>query len=196
MAAEALLFDVDGTLGDTHPWYARVLAGCCEHDADDLLARIKAGEPAIRLADRFGVRRQFVQSCAGAAHELPLYPGVRAALRSLYERGTPLGVVTSLSPALAQEILTGSSLRPCFCAVVAAERGLARKPSPAPVLAGVERLGLEAAGGIFYVGDHLNDEKSAHAAGVSFAWASYGYRDAPPRSPDAVLDRFGDVLDL
>jgi len=49
---------------------------------------------------------------------------------------------------------------------------------------------------MFYVGDDLNDETSARRAGIAFAWARYGYQYSLPQNPDAVLERFEDVLKL
>lgn len=196
MAADALLFDLDGTLADTHPWYAEALAACCEHGAHDLCDQIRAGTPAISLARKFGIERHFLRECRAAGVSLPLYEGVREGLDELRRRGTPLGLVTSLSPVVARELLQGSGLRTYFRGVVAAERKIPRKPHPGPVLAGLERMGLEPSSSIYYVGDHVNDERSAQSAGVLFAWARYGYQDAPPNEPDAVLDSFLDVLEL
>lgn len=196
MAAQALLFDLDGTLADTHPWYAEALAACCGHSAEDLCGRIRAGEAAISVARRLGVERSFLKKCRSAAGRLPTYEGVRDGLETLRRRGTPLGLVTSLSPAVLRALLDGSGLRRYFAGIVAAEQRIPKKPHPAPLLRGLERIGLKPSEAIYYVGDHLNDERSARSAGVAFAWASYGYRDAPPVAPDVVLQRFLDVLEL
>lgn len=196
MAADALLFDLDGTLADTHPWYAEALAACCDHGAQDFCNTITAGTPAISLARRFGVERRFLRECRRAGESLPLYDGVREGLYELHRRGTPLGLVTSLSPVVARALLEGSGLGTYFRGVVAAERRIPRKPHPGPVLAGLERMGLEPSNSIYYIGDHVNDERSAQSAGVLFAWARYGYQHAPPSEPDAVLDIFLDVLEL
>lgn len=196
MAADAILFDLDGTLADTHPWYAEALAACCREDVQALGYRIREGEPAIGLARRLGVEQAFLKNCRVNGGLLPLYEGVREGLGELHDGGMPLGLVTSLSPAVTREVLEGSALKRYFAVVVAAERGLQRKPHPAPVLTALARMGLHPSRSIYYVGDHRNDEQSAHAAGISFAWAHFGYRHAAPAAPDVVLERFADVLGL
>jgi HAD superfamily hydrolase (TIGR01549 family) len=196
MAADALLFDLDGTLADTHLWYAEALAACCSQGAEQLGDTIRAGTPAISLARKLRIERGFLRECRAASDRLPFYDGVREGLDELRRRATPLGLVTSLSPIVAKVLLNGTGLGAYFGAVVAAERGIRPKPHPGPVLAGLQRMGLKPSTLIYYVGDHVNDERSAHSAGVRFAWARYGYQTAPPTEPDAVLDRFLDVLKL
>ena len=197
MAAEALLFDLDGTLGDTHRWYAEALAAECTTHAQELHRHIVGGTAAVTLADRLGIGRpRFLRACRAGLDRLPLYPGVRETLQRLRERGTPLGLVTSLSPAVMRVILEDPLLGRCFSAAVGAQAGLRRKPHPAPLLEALRRMGLRPSERVWYIGDHASDQAAARGAGVRFAWASFGYRVAPPVTADAVLRRFVDVLDL
>ena len=49
---------------------------------------------------------------------------------------------------------------------------------------------------VFYVGDSEGDARATIAAGLSFAWASYGYGRTKPDGTARVLHSFGDVLGL
>ena len=48
----------------------------------------------------------------------------------------------------------------------------------------------------WFVGDGAVDAEAAAAAGVRFAWASYGYYTEAPPGTAKVLERFEDVLQL
>ena len=56
----------------------------------------------------------------------------------------------------------------------------------------VERHALRAP---LYIGDTAGDMKAAHAAGVPFAWATYGFGRGVEK-PDFVLDNITDLLKL
>ena len=49
MAAPALLFDVDGTLWDSYPWYAEVLAGLSGQAPTELRQQLAAGVSIVTL---------------------------------------------------------------------------------------------------------------------------------------------------
>jgi AHBA synthesis associated protein len=177
MARDALLFDLDGTLADTHRWCAEALAGACTTTVDVIHSQITSRKPAIILAERLGVgRSRFLSACRAALPRLPLYPGAREALQQLHDRGRPLGLVTSQSPAVVRVIMEEPLLRKCFSSVVAAERGLRPKPAPDALLKALKQINVPPSRRVWYVGDHRNDQLTADAAGVRFAWASFGYR--------------------
>lgn len=60
------------------------------------------------------------------------------------------------------------------------------KPDPEPVLAALDQMHAAPETAV-YVGDTINDEKAAHAAGVKFAAALYG-----AATPEKIMD--GDFL--
>lgn len=194
MAARALLFDLDGTVWDSFPWYAAVIAA--QGGAADVEARLRAGTSVLPLAAECGLgRTRFFRACSTTAIPLRLYPGVIETLDALRARGTPLAAVTSLPRALAEAALGQSGLPGRFAAVIDAGHGRPYKPNPRPLRLALEQIRHAPGRDIYYVGDVATDGQAAHAAGLSFAWASYGY-GTPYAAADAVIERFSDVLAL
>jgi phosphoglycolate phosphatase-like HAD superfamily hydrolase len=72
----------------------------------------------------------------------------------------------------------------------------AAKPNPQGLRTAVRALGLEPDRTIYYVGDRSSDAEAANAAGLLFAWASYGYDPVRPAHTAAVIGSFADVLEL
>jgi len=105
-----------------------------------------------------------------------------------------MGVVTSLPGWLAELLISERGLRQYFDAFVHAGNCRSRKPHPTPILAALRMLGPEPGHSMFYVGDSELDAQAASAAGVSFAWASYGYGAVKPKNAVKVLHLFEDVL--
>ena len=73
-----------------------------------------------------------------------------------------------------------------------------RKPDPLPLLETCRALGTTPAETLM-IGDSSNDATAARAAGCPVVLVSYGYNHGEPVSaatPDAVVDRIGDVLAL
>jgi phosphoglycolate phosphatase-like HAD superfamily hydrolase len=60
----------------------------------------------------------------------------------------------------------------------------------------VDELGVDPSPEVWYVGDTTNDGAAARAAGLSFAWASYGYGSGEPADADAVIRVFPEVVGL
>jgi len=194
MAADALLFDLDGTICDTRPWYLRLVASC---GGDQSLAK-------VLLSDGRNIKSVIAQLCipdsrfveAGTLRvaELKLYAEVEPTFDQIVKGGTPTALVTGLFPSLANVILDGLNIRRYFSSVVTPWWRMQPKPHPASLQRALDDLGLEAARTIYYVGDLESDAAAAAAAGISFAWASWGYGEKP--SFGSVLRSFSGVLSL
>jgi HAD superfamily hydrolase (TIGR01549 family) len=196
LAAKAIVLDLDGTVWDSYAWYAGVLVreGA---SAQGTLAQLQAGGSIVRIRQNCGVSdSRFRRLCASYACDLPLYPGVRDSLEVLTERGTALGIATSLPGWLVKTLIDGLGLAEYFGSVIHAGNCSGRKPSPTPILAAVRGLGLEVDATVFYVGDRTVDARAAVAAGVTFAWAKYGYGDERPAGTAKVIRHFREVLTL
>ncbi|WP_114391859.1 phosphoglycolate phosphatase [Oleisolibacter albus] len=111
-----------------------------------------------------------------------LYPGVPETLRTLAADGHRLGLCTNKPSSVTRLLLTELGLSPLFGAVVGGDTLAERKPSPAPLLWAMERLGQTRAGAVM-VGDNANDVAAARAAGIPVIAVAYGY----PRMPVAEL---------
>lgn len=192
MAARVFLFDLDGTLWRGHEWYASVLAEVSGADEAATMERLASGENLFRLADESGLSRsRLISACRLRVNSLRMYDGVLTSLQQLSQVGCKLGVVTNLSERIAGPALDSLGLDEFFKVT----RFAAKKPNPCSLLAALTTLGEEADTRHFYVGDTSNDARCAASAGVTFAWASYGY-GVEPAGRMRVLKQFADVVAL
>ena len=193
MAPRAFLFDLDGTLWRGHEWYASVLTEVIGVEAAKTMERLATGENLFRLAAEAGLSRsQLITACRDRVNLLMMYEGVRPSLQHLSEVGCKLGVVTSLSEHIAGPALANLDLDQFF----EVKEFAARKPNPDPLRAALAALGEVADTRHYYVGDTSKDAQCAARAGVTFAWAAYGYGSVEPSSQVRVLQRFADVVAL
>lgn len=197
MAPTALLFDLDGTLWDSFPWYGMLVSGLGSITPGEAVSRLRNGDGIVTLGQSLGIARsKLIRVIEGAEDFPPLYPGVETSFRALSRRGLPMGIVTSLPGAIAAALLGRSRLEGHFGTVVHAGNCRVAKPNPAPILRALEGLKLEPAEDIFYVGDQSHDCQAALRAGLGFCWASYGYGVEAPSGTSVVLGRFPEVVDL
>lgn len=176
----AVLWDMDGTLMDSEPyWLEAERELCAEHggtwDAD--LAHDLIGHPLLTsaqvLKDRAGIK--------GTAEEVvdrlvervttrivdggvPWRPGAAELLHELHATGVPCALVTMSYTALA-DLLIGSLPQGTFSAVVTGDTVSNGKPHPEPYLRAMAELGVESAQCIA-IEDSLPGLTSAQEAGA------------------------------
>lgn len=196
MAARALVFDLDGTVWDSYPWLARVIGDGNNTAERAALAGLRDAIPAATLLQRAGVTRARFRSICAEAKDFQPYPGVMSSLGALRRKRVPLGVVTNLPAWVADPMLACLELTTFFGSVVDYGRTKRHKPDPEPILTGLAELGVKPSEDVWYVGDSVSDGEAARRAGVSFAWASYGYGAAEPDVTVAVIREFRHVLEL
>jgi len=212
---DAIGFDLDGTLLDTFRDlgaavnHALVLGGFAEVSVETskdligggakiMLARAvdaQGGVPADEFKRLYKAMLSYYEA-HNAVHTAP-YPGVREVLAALAAQGVRMAVVTNKFEGFAKSVLTQLDLIGAFETVIGgdsmgkgADGQFLAKPHPAPVLKAQEVLG---GGSFVFIGDSTYDARAAHAAGVPFVAAAYGYCDADPQAmgADAVIDSFG-----
>jgi HAD superfamily hydrolase (TIGR01549 family) len=193
MAPRAVLVDLDGTVWNSYPWYARLLTATGNISESSALKELQAGQSIVSLLRRCGVPASTLER---RRTDLSLFPGVAETLEVLGARGTPLGAVTSLPGRLVSPMLEGVALHLTFATVIHAGNCRFRKPHPGPVLAALRDLGIPPGPQVLYVGDMEGDAQAAATAGIEFAWAAYGYGGGRPASAVHVLRRFADILAL
>lgn len=204
MTADAVLFDLDGTLVDTAPDLVAVL--------NEMLA--ERGRPRMPYAIARNVvsngARGLIELGFGAADTLPDYETLRAQFLSIYSRGVcngsrpffdvmdivrefpsvAWGIVTNKPSALTRSLLAGLGIDRLPGSVIGGDRLAQRKPHPAPLLLAAEELGVPPERCV-YVGDAPRDIAAGKAAGMRTVVAAYGYisprEDVSAWGADAVV---------
>mgnify|MGYP000222445526 FL=1 len=182
MQLEAILFDLDGTLGDTLPvCYAAFRAAFAEFTG---VVYSDAEILAMFGPDEAGVIRQRVperwQACLERFYQVydevhvgyGAFPGLPAALMRLRQRGVRLGVVTGKGARSAAVSLRHFGLQDMFDAVEPGSPNGGIKPEAIARI--LHRWGIAPARAA-YLGDLVYDIQAARAAGVlplAAAWAS------------------------
>lgn len=196
MASAAMIFDLDGTLWDSWGFYAEIIS-MAGGDRNRAINSLKEGVPIARLLREAGISGSSFRAMARQARgQLHLYAGVRDVLLVKKDSGVRMGIVTSLPRWIAAPMLEVTDLSPFFDTVVDWGRCRVPKPSADPILLALEDLGLSSDRTIWYVGDTIVDSRAARAAGLSFAWASYGYGAKVLVEADKILGSFAEVLEL
>lgn len=200
------LFDFDGTLADSFPFFV---------DAVNQLARqhgfrpiapeqvpLMRGQDARRNMELLGlpswklpfVAAGFIQMMRRRSSSIPLFEGVGRTLRYLSDRGLVLALVTSNSLDNALQVLGPESAR-----LFAHRQGrlplLGKQVSIRRVLAASGITPAEA----IYIGDQISDLEAARAAGVAFGAVAWGYGDIESlcqQEPQEVFRRVSDLRRL
>ncbi|HYS74631.1 MAG TPA: HAD-IA family hydrolase [Burkholderiales bacterium] len=189
-----LVFDWDGTLIDSAPTIVACIQAACRdlglpvpEDArashviglglHDALSYAVPGLPSDehgRMVERY--RKHFL----ARDPEIPLFPGTRAMLAGLRDRGHVLAIATGKSRAGLTRALDNTGLRPLFAASRCADE-CASKPAPDMLCELIEELGTNAVNTLM-IGDTVHDLQMAAHAGVGAVAVSHG---AHPR--DALV---------
>jgi HAD superfamily hydrolase (TIGR01509 family) len=193
MAATALLFDLDGTVWDSFPCYGLALSERLGLSAGEVIELLHKNGNVVGLARGAGLSNHtFSELTLRAINELRLYPNVIDTLQELSQQSIPIAIVTNLPKWLVSPLLFRTGLSNYFGAV----ETVAGKPSGKGLTKALKTLGVRPSEEVFYVGDLANDAQAANAAGVSLAWASYGYGTVQPKSTLVRIDNFSDIMNL
>lgn len=207
----AVLFDLDGTLADTHDlilatfhYAVRTVLG---RDFPDGVLMQKVGQPlAVQMWDFTDDETVHEELCRvyrehnAAIHSdyIRRFPGTRDALSRFVDAGVPLGVVTSKRRGPALRALESCGIEDLFLAVVGSDDWPEHKPAPGPVLHGCDLLGVAPAV-CAYVGDSPFDIQAGNAAGcptVAALWGMFSENDLVAAHPTARCASITAVADL
>lgn len=193
-----LAIDLDGTLVDSAPDIAHCLGAALEAigypQPGEARTRAWIGdglETLIARAIAYGGAQAGSTLTSEARHQAALaaflacyaenlfvrsrlYPEVVTTLDALRERGMRLCCITNKRYAFSQELLVQAGIRDRFELLLGGDSLAEKKPSPLPLTAAAETLGV-APSAAALVGDSHQDLRAARAAGFAFVLASFGY---------------------
>lgn len=177
-----VVFDFDGTLADSFPWFVEAFDQAAERfrfrkldrsqldaaralDAQQLLVR--HGIPLWKVPSIARYMRTLMQRDIAA---IPLFPGIDIALETLQARGVSMAVITSNSRENVLHILGPRN----------AARFLDFKCGSSLFGKGIRLRQLLAANRVapadaIFVGDEIRDLKAAGQAGIAFGAVGWGY---------------------
>jgi phosphoglycolate phosphatase len=205
MTLRAILFDFDGTLGDSYEAIAasvnhvRAYRGLGPLSVDQVRVHVGHG-PGHLLAHTVGVGDPHENDALYRRHhptvmkELTrLLPGAAEVLIALKQRGLKLGVCSNKPLAYTKELLGYQGVAERFDVVLGPEDVKDPKPAPDMLIAGLARLGVKAEEAI-YVGDMTVDITTARSAGVR-VWVVPTGSDSRQALEEAKPDRLLDGLE-
>jgi phosphoglycolate phosphatase len=225
LALGLLAIDLDGTLVDSAPDIAHCLGRAIEavgfeapgeartrvwigDGLEQLIARALAhADRSAGRAPAEGVRAEERHAAALRAFldcyrdnlfvRSRLYPGAVDTLDALRARGLTLCCITNKRFAFSDVLLTQAGVRDRFALLLGGDSLPEKKPSPMPLLAAAETLGV-APSAAALVGDSHQDLRAARGAGYSFILATYGYGKVDETEAGAVprIRRFTDLRAL
>src|SRR5579859_6727310 len=218
--ADALIFDVDGTLAETEGIHRRAFnAAFLEHGIEwywDLgtyrkLLRVAGGKERLRAYAKTQLppyrysetqlaevhqRKTRHYARLMAQHTCRLRPGVEAFIHAAIARRQRLAIATTTTFGNVEKLLSGTlgqQWRNLFAAVVAGDEVARKKPAPDVYLEVLARLGRPPSD-CLAIEDSANGLKSAAAAGVPvLITRSEYFRDEDFSSALAVVDELTQV---
>ncbi|MBC7576182.1 MAG: HAD-IA family hydrolase [Tardiphaga sp.] len=203
MPYKLAIFDMDGTLSDSFPWFLSVINAVAdkhkfqrvENDRIDQLRNVGAGE-LIRL---LGVSKWRIPLIARDMRKLKskqidriaLFPGVDRMFRELKARGVTIAIVSSDSEDNVRTVLGDLDQHVAYFACGA---GLFGKKAKFQRVLDLTGISVDQA---ISIGDEIRDIDAAREAGIDFAAVSWGYTSAAAlkaRAPNFMLSRMDDVI--
>jgi phosphoglycolate phosphatase len=199
-----VIFDFDGTLADTFPWFTNVINKVAEKYH---FKKIEPGEhETIREFDARGVlkylgvplwKMPLIASYMRTLmthdiQKIALFQGIEGLLRRLASVGVTLAVVSSNSYENIRHVLGAE-----MAALIAHyECGVSMFGKEAKLRKILKRSGVSP-GEAIYIGDEIRDSEAARKLGMAFGGASWGYTTAESlraHSPDDVFASIDDIM--
>ncbi len=200
MQQTSFVFDLDGTIWDSRPWYIEVISHFTGISKPTLSRELKQHENSFKFAKAHDINKDKLVQAArdGSCGPVSLYEGVIPTLDKLSLRQCSLGIVSNLPGQLAFALMDSVGITQYFEKkfVVTPRPGLPAKPHPHGMRQLISKMTqYQTCKEVWFIGDTENDAISASSAGVKFAWASYGYGLQQPKGSTRVLQQFDELLE-
>lgn len=200
------IFDFDGTLADSFPWFLGVFGRLADefkfrkiedHEVEafrgqaarQLMAHLRV--PAWKLP---WIARRFRQHMAREIGEISLFPGVEDLLRELRRRGVRLAIVTSNSLDNVRRIL-GPENEALIDHYACGASILGKRPKFRQVLRAARVAPAEA----IAIGDEIRDLEAARSEGIAFGAVSWGYTNPEAlraHGPEEMFESLEEIVSI
>jgi len=199
-----VLWDFDGTLGDTLPGVLRIFNELASDLGFTPITDVQSvrdttptqffkahGVPLWRLP---ALRHAIVARQKDEMASVQLYPGVPEVLEQIGRSGCRMGIVSSNAEANIRTCLRTNGAEPWFEFVVGYPRLLGKQRVLRRILQQTAVEGRD----VLYVGDEVRDIAAAQAAGIDVAAVTWGVNSRnllAQQSPTLLIDRPEQLLD-
>ncbi|SHO66923.1 phosphoglycolate phosphatase [Pseudoxanthobacter soli DSM 19599] len=205
MKYKLVIFDFDGTLADSMPWFLDIVDGVADRYSFKRVDRAEIDRlralSARKLIEIHGIplwklpriTMHLRQLADRDSHLIPLFEGVREVLMDLASRGVTLAVVTSNTEANVRKIL-GPELSSLIRYYQCGASMFGKKSKFRKVL---QQAGVHPRE-VLSIGDEIRDMDAAAAYDIPFGAVAWGYTriDAlAARSPVEVFHRMTDIVE-
>jgi phosphoglycolate phosphatase len=203
MKYRLLIFDFDGTLADSFPWFVATINTVADRYGfrrlDEGELDLLRGQSAREMVRRLGIptwklpliARHIRKLKSRDRHAIGIFPGVGTLLRQLSGHGVVLAIVSSNAEENVRQIL-GPELTPLIHHYACGASLFGKAASFRKVLRRCDVAPAET----LCVGDELRDLEAAREAGIPFAAVTWGYTTADAlraHTPDAVFERVDQI---
>ena len=196
---KAIIYDIDGTLLNTVDQNMYPLIRIIKEELNEVWTFQQVvpftAQPGLKTIAELGIQdvdsvyARWVRYVNEFGPGAVAYDEIPELLEFVRTKGIRQGVVSSKRrPQYAIDMVDRSGFDRYMDAAVLFEDTAVHKPDPAPLLACLNRLGVDAKNAL-YMGDARSDMVAARAAGMDFAYASWGSFFPMERTePDYYLD--------
>lgn len=210
MTAECIIFDLDGTLADTlpdlvlavngmraefnlAPLSKQIVASYVGNGFEKLLERSLNGTGVTPDMARDVLREKFSGSLNQAG---TLFPGVYEGLQALHKAGIRLALLSNKPEDFCKFILYDFGIGGFFDIIFGGSEEYPLKPDPSGALAILEFAGVRNRENVWILGDSAVDLETGRRAGLSTAFAAWGYGTPGKETYLQRFETFGAFTDF
>ena len=214
MSTKLVIFDFDGTLGDTRRNIVRTMQMTIEElhlpnrSEEECAATI--GLPLVGCFETMfpDLQKEEVQTCADTYRRIfaenlqtlkpQLFPGVKETLTQLSEQGYTLTIASSRSHASLVELTNDMGIADCISYLIGADDVEKAKPAPEPVLNTLDALRFEASQALV-VGDMAVDILMGANAGAKtcgVTWGNGARKELEQAGADYIINSIEELMEV